>query len=100
LAGRLAAGLYSSRYSLVSAFSLSSLLWLPYHQHGIIETRFHPGWKLSAWHSIFVDPVAARTVVTSHKKRGNIILDGVADFLEKPVRPLALVAAVRRLVLK
>jgi hypothetical protein len=39
------AGLYSSRYSLVSVFSFSSLLWLPYNQHGITETRFHPGWK-------------------------------------------------------
>lgn len=29
---------------------------------------------------------------------GNIILDGVADFLQKPIRPSALVATVRRLV--
>ena len=31
---------------------------------------------------------------------GNIILDGVADFLEKPIRPSALVASVRRLLPK
>lgn len=29
---------------------------------------------------------------------GNIILDGVADFLQKPIRPSALVATVRRLL--
>jgi FixJ family two-component response regulator len=34
------------------------------------------------------------------QEAGNIILDGVADFLEKPVRPSALVAAVQRVLLK
>jgi two-component system response regulator len=34
------------------------------------------------------------------QEAGNIILDGVADFLEKPVRPSALVATVRRLLPK
>jgi DNA-binding NtrC family response regulator len=29
---------------------------------------------------------------------GNIILDGLADFLQKPIRPSALVATVRRLL--
>ena len=32
------------------------------------------------------------------QEAGNIILDGVADFLQKPVRPSALVAAVQRLL--
>jgi two-component system, response regulator YesN len=31
---------------------------------------------------------------------GNIILDGLADFLQKPIRPSALVATVRRLLPK